>query len=233
MLYGGNGLQPFAGNFVYAESFLSFAPMIQPDTDTSLRIRDAAHALFMQYGLKSVSMDDISARLGVSKKTLYKHFSDKESLVEAVVLAIIQKNEARCEADKKISANAIHAIFLAMNMMEELFQHMNPSVLFDLMKYYPKAYQVFYKHKNQYLVPIYTENFQRGIQEGLYRSDIRIDIMARFRVESVLIPFQPEFQQSVKTSLTEAAAELSVHFLYGIVTPKGYKLIEKYIEQKK
>ena len=207
--------------------------MNSPDTDTTLRIRNAAHALFMQYGLKSVSMDDISARIGVSKKTLYKHFSDKESLVEAVVLAIVQQNEARCMADKKISADAIHAIFLAMTMMEELFRHMNPSVLFDLMKYYPKAYRVFYQHKNQFLLQVYTDNFQRGITEGLYRPELRIDIMARFRVESVLIPFQPEFQQSVKTSLTEAAAELSLHFLYGIVTLKGYKMIEKYIEQKK
>ncbi|MFM7710140.1 MAG: TetR/AcrR family transcriptional regulator [Ferruginibacter sp.] len=207
--------------------------MIQPNHDSTLRIRDAAHALFMQYGLKSVSMDDISTRLGMSKKTLYKHFSDKESLVEAVVLAIVQQNEARCVADKKKSANAIHEIFLAMAMMAELFRHMNPSILFDLMKYYPKAYRVFYQHKNQWLLQVYTDNFQRGIQEGLYRPDIRIDIMARFRVESVLIPFQPEFQQSVKTSLTEAAAELSLHFLYGIVTPKGYKMVDKYIEQKK
>ena len=119
--------------------------------ETELRIQQEAHTLFMQYGLKSVSMDDIASKLGISKKTIYQFFSDKEQLVIRVITGILKKNQETCDFDRKRASDAIHEIFLAMQQMAELFHHMNPSVLFDMHKYYPEAYKVFLKHKNNYL----------------------------------------------------------------------------------
>jgi AcrR family transcriptional regulator len=201
-------------------------------TDTALRIQLEAHSLFMQYGLKSVSMDDIAAKIGISKKTIYQFYSDKEQLVIQVITAIINKNQETCEIDRKRAIDAVHEIFLAMQQMSELFHHMNPSILFDMHKYYPEAYKVFLKYKNGYLYNIIKENINRGIKEELYREDINLEIMTRYRLESIIIPFQPEFQQHVKSNLVEIAEQISTHFLFGMVSPKGYKITQNYIQQK-
>ena len=200
--------------------------------EQAIRIKEQAHRLFMQYGLKSVSMDDIANSLGISKKTIYQFYQDKDELVKAVVQSIIHQNQATCNADRSRASDAIHEIFLAMDMMLEMFHSMNPSLLFDMHKYYPAAYQIFLQHKNDYLYGIIKENIERGIQEDLYRADIHIEAIARFRVESIIIPFNPEYHSKVKASIAHIQNEIALHFLYGVVTPKGYKLIVKYKEQR-
>lgn len=200
--------------------------------EQAIRIKEQAQGLFMQFGLKSVSMDDIANSLGISKKTIYHFYQDKDELVKAVVQSIIQENQATCNADRSRASDAIHEIFLSMDMMLEMFHSMNPSLLFDMHKYYPAAYQIFLQHKNDYLYGLIKENIERGIQEDLYRSDFHIEAIARFRVESIIIPFNPEYHSKVKASIAQIQNEIALHFLYGVVTPKGYKLIVKYKEQR-
>ena len=202
------------------------------ETDTSERIRQKAHDLFMQYGLRSVSMDDIATALGISKKTIYHHYADKDQLVDEVVGAIIQYNQSCCEADRQRADNAIHEIFLAMEFMIEIFRSMNSSLLFDMQKYHPGSFQKFAKHKNDYLYTVIKENLQRGIKEELYRPDIKVEILSRFRVESVILPFNPEFHGKVKSSLADIEEEILLNFLFGLVSQKGYKLTLKYQQEK-
>ena len=207
-------------------------PHMADVTDTNERIHIKAHELFMQYGLRSVSMDDIANSLGMSKKTIYLYYADKDALVDSVVSAIISNNQSVCNADKKKAENAIHEIFLAMDMIMEMFRSMNPSLLFDMQKYYPAAFNKFLKHKNDYLYGVIKENLMRGIKEELYRPDIKVDIMARFRVESITLPFHPDFYTKVKASLAEIEQELTYHFLFGLISQKGYKLTLKYQQEK-
>ena len=94
------------GNLRYKKSFHSFVPFMLEIQDTSIRIREKADELFMQYGLRSVSMDDIANSLGISKKTIYQFYADKDELVNAVVGAIIKKNQATCDFDRTSANNA-------------------------------------------------------------------------------------------------------------------------------
>lgn len=192
------------------------------------RIQQTAHDLVMQYGIRSVSMDDIANAAGMSKKTIYQYFSDKDELVVAVVTDVLKKSEMDCERDRENSVNAIHEVFLAMEMVVEMFKSMNPTIIHDMHKYHPRAFRLFQHHKNEFLYNVMKNNLRRGIREELYRADIDVEIMARFRVESVMIPFNPEFQRNLKASMAEVELELIIHFLYGLVTPKGYKLIVNY-----
>lgn len=201
---------------------------IMIELDTKERIKQTAHDLVMQYGIRSVSMDDIANTLGMSKKTIYQYFDDKDELVVAVVNDILRKSETDCECDRRESENAIHEVFLAMEMMVEMFKRMNPTIVHDMHKYHPRAFRLFQQHKNEFLYNVMKENLLRGIREELYRSDINVEIMSRFRVESVMIPFNPEFQKNLKSNMAEIEMELIIHFLYGLVTLKGYKLIVKY-----
>ncbi len=202
------------------------------EIDNKERIKLQATDLFMKYGVRSVSMDDIANSLGMSKKTIYQFYADKDELVLAVVLHEIQHNENCCELDRQGSENAVHELFLAMDMVVEMFHSMNPSLLFDLQKYHPKAFQKFHTHKNEYLYNVIRENLVRGIKEDLFRDDINIDILARFRVELMLLPFNPEFQAKVKHNLAEIEEELILHYLFGLVNMKGYKMILTYKQER-
>ena len=202
------------------------------ELDTKQRIQKAAHDLVMQYSIRSVSMDDIAAHLGMSKKTIYQYFKDKDELVEAVVDNVIDTNQCICNNDREKADNAVHEIFLVMEMMVEMFKTMNPSILFDMQKYHPAAFRKFQRHRNEYLYNVCKQNLERGIREELFRPEINTDIMARYRVETMLTAFNPEFQRSVKESLIVIEEEIIIHYLFGLVTLKGYKLILTYMEQR-
>lgn len=203
------------------------------DIDHKQRIRQAAHDLVMKYSIRSVSMDDIAASVGMSKKTLYHYYQDKDELVKAVVEGVIEENECVCDGHVKAAQNAVHEIYLAMEMMIEMFQTMNPSIIFEMQKYHPDAYQRFLQHKTRFLLQHMEQNIKRGIKEELYRKDVNPQILARFRVESMFIPFNPDFQRSLNNyTLLQLEEQIITNFLFGLVTPKGYKLAMKYMAEK-
>jgi TetR/AcrR family transcriptional regulator, cholesterol catabolism regulator len=200
--------------------------------DTADRIKAKAHALFMQYGLRSVSMDDIAKELGISKKTIYQFYADKDALVDEVILEVFAHDRACCERDKANAENAVHEIFLAIDFIIEIFKTMNPSVLHDLQKFHPVSFNRFVTHKDTYLYNMVLDNLKRGIAEEVYRPDFKIETLARFRVEAMMLPFNPSFQGKLKTSLVQIEEELTIHFLFGLVSPKGYKLATKYQQDR-
>ncbi len=207
-------------------------PPIMTEIDTKERIRIAANELVMKYGVRSVSMDDIAAHLGISKKTIYLYYKDKDELVDAIVLAEIARTQKLCERDIDIAENAVHEVILAMDLVVEIFKSMNPSLLFDLKKYHPRAFEKFNLHKTTYLYQMMKLNLVRGLNEGLYRPEVNIEIMSRFRVESAFIPLSPEFHAGIKSSLLEAEEQIIIHFVFGLVTKKGYDQVQKYLAKR-
>ncbi len=196
------------------------------------RILLKSHELFMRYGIRSVSMDEIAAHLGISKKTIYQFYEDKDALVEDVIKMEIDRNEQECSMQQNNSENAIHEIVLAVNMMEELLKVMNPSVIYELEKYHPKAYKKLNDHKAKFLYNTIKENLERGIKEGLYREDINTDILTRFRIGSTFLMFNPELFNVGKHNPTIVLQVITDNFLYGIATSKGQKIIQKYQSSK-
>ncbi len=205
---------------------------MQESNDTAERIKQKAHQLFMQYGLRSVSMDDIANGLGISKKTIYNFYADKDALVDDIISAELLSDELICHRDKQAAENAVHEIFLAIDFVVEMFKGMNPSVIFDLQKYYPASYLRFAKHKDEFLYNVIKSNIIRGIEEELYRANLNINVLARYRVEAIMLPFNPDFHNKLKENLGKIEEEIAFNFLYGLVTPKGYKLATKYQEKR-
>src|SRR5438067_1363648 len=136
------------------------------------RIKQKADELFKSYGIKSVTMDDIANRLGVSKKTIYHSFADKDELVDEVVGDLLTYNQACCNRDRAKAKDAIHEVFLAMEMVQQMFQDMNPVILYDMERNHPGTYQKFLQHKHKFLFQVIKENIERGKMEELYRQDI-------------------------------------------------------------
>jgi TetR/AcrR family transcriptional regulator, cholesterol catabolism regulator len=196
------------------------------------RILVKSNELFNRYGIRSVSMDDIAAQLGMSKKTLYQYYTDKDELVNAVFDIILNVNKNNCTECTKKGENAIQEVFLSFDIMAEMLKTMNPSVLYDMQKYHPTAYKKFDDFKNSFLYKIIKSNLERGIKEEFYRGEIDTDILARYRLHTVLLSFNPEVFPSNKANLVYIEQQLIECFLYGLATPKGYKLIQKYKNQR-
>lgn len=196
------------------------------------RILQKAEELFMQFGIRSVSMDDIANNLGMSKKTLYQYFADKDELVEAVVDGHISEIQNDCVGCREEAKDAIHEIFNTMAKIMEEFSNMNPMLLYDLEKFHHKAYQRFRDYKDKFLLQVITENIEWGIKDELYRPDINIDVMSKYRIESMMIPFNVTVFSPGKYNLARTSGLIIENFTYGLATIKGHKLIQKYNEQR-
>lgn len=196
------------------------------------RIVNKAHELFMRYGIRSVSMDEVATQLGMSKKTIYQFYADKDALVEDVIEIEINDSRSECSAHKAKSDNAIYEIFMAVDMLLEVLSKMNPNVLFDMEKYHPKAFRKYNEFKDKFLYAIIKQNLEWGKQEGLYREEINTDILSKFRLATMLLVFNQDLFPSGKNSSITVVTEITDNFIYGLATPKGQKLIQKYKQQR-
>jgi AcrR family transcriptional regulator len=197
--------------------------------DTQARILDGTEQLFFRFGIKGITMDDIARNLGISKKTIYQFFEDKNALVQSLIGTHLQRNEKRMCALPEQSENAIHEIILTMEHMVEMFKRTNPAMFHDLMKYHPAAYATFQDFRRKKLYDIISKNLERGIKEKLYRPDIHIPTLAILRLEEVQMSFDPSIFEGVARALHEVHHELIKHFLFGISTVKGHKLVNEYL----
>ena len=205
---------------------------IMSEIETATRIKLKAHDLVMQYGIRSVSMDDIAGALGMSKKTIYHYYADKDQLIEEIIKDKVEESRVSCLKDKQTAKDAVHEVFLAMEMMQEMFQQMNPSVVHDMEKFHPKAHAHFVKHKYDFLYKVLTENIERGIEEGLYRPEIKPDIIVKARLENLLLSFNQLVYPKNKYSVIDVEIQLTEHFLFGLSSQKGHKLILKYQQDR-
>ena len=200
--------------------------------DTKERIVQHARDLFVRLGIRSVSMDDIAGQIGVSKKTLYQHFEDKDELVERVVEFETIRMQDECHVCSTTAENAVEEIFKTMEMVMQHFRNMNPMVLFDLHKFHGNAYTKFMEYKNIFLLDFISTNLKRGVSEGYFRQDIKIDILAKFRLESMMLAFNMEAFPPAKYNVAEVTITMIETFLYGLATASGFKLIEQYKAKK-
>ncbi|MEY3687576.1 MAG: hypothetical protein RLZ76_20 [Bacteroidota bacterium] len=201
--------------------------------ETKERIIQEARNLFLRLGIRSVSMDDIATQLGISKKTVYQHFQDKDELVDRVLQMQINNMQAETTETVQSASNAIEEIFNTMDMMVKHSRNMNPMVLFDLQKYHLSSFQKFHAYKNDFLLNIISNNLKKGVEEGLYRSDIKIEILSKFRLETLMIGFNMDAFPADKYNVTEVSLVIIENFLYGLATEKGFNMIESYKNKRK
>ena len=187
----------------------------------------------MLYGIRSVSMDEIANHLGMSKKTIYQYFKDKDALVEGVINIEIERHHEEFSHYADISENAIHEIFLALDTVQEMFKHMNPSVMFDLQKYHSTAFEKFRNHKHTFFYENTKANIERGKQEGLFRADLDVDVLTRYKLANMFLMFDVEHFPSNKFTPIQIISETTDNFLHGMATQQGLLVIEQYKQERK
>lgn len=200
--------------------------------ETSEKILVKAFELFKRFGIRSVTMDEIAGQCGVSKKTVYQFFEDKDTLVDNIMIDFIQKSQENCGKQQIQSDNAIEEIFLSMDMVQGMIEGVNPALLNDLRKYHSSAFVKLEKHKEDFMHGFIKKNIERGIAEGLYRPDIRIDIITAFYLHSLTLPIQFDIFPKSKYTIADLDAEITLFLLHGLASAKGIKLIDKYKQQR-
>jgi AcrR family transcriptional regulator len=197
---------------------------------TQLKILQGALELFLKYGIRSVSMDDVARHLSISKKTIYQYFVDKDDIVTQSTSHHMDQVKASFDEITKVSKSALDELMRIQDFMSRNMQELNPTLLFDLKKYHSKAWNGWLEHKNKDIRDSVVRNLKQGIEEGLYRSNLNPEILATLRVESVQWIFDGQITTD-KFRAIDIQTQMLDHFMYGLLTDKGRKLYEKYKQE--
>lgn len=189
-------------------------------------IADRSREIFMKYGIRSVSMDDISRELGMSKKTLYQHFLNKSDLVKQVLLFNQEDFERKITNILNENHNAVDDLLYISLIINSHMEEVNQAFTFDLQKYYPDLYREFLDKKRNFASHYLTNNILKGIRENLYRGDLNVELLAKLYVQKIEDLHDPQFYDREKISFGEVFQVMFENHIRGIANENGIKYFE-------
>lgn len=195
--------------------------------EKQLNIINAVGKLYLRFGIKSVTMDDVASECGVSKKTLYQYFSDKEDLVTQIINFYLQKPEYKLE--KNNAENAIDSMFLVRQHVNSIFKFYNNNIEYDLKKLYPKLHKKIHDEKRQRIYLNTLSNIEAGKKQGYYRKDTNADVVAKLQVGRMLFTLHPDNQifEEHEISSMSVFDDIMDYHMHAICTPKGLEYYKK------
>jgi AcrR family transcriptional regulator len=195
--------------------------------DNRERIIEGAAELFRIYGIKSVTMDSLATHLGMSKRTIYEVFADKDELLIGVLQSMAEKQKILVSKVLKETGNAILAIFKLLEINRDHFQNMSPAFQADMKKFH---HEVLMKRAEKCEMPDYRNNIQvieKGIKQKLFRKDINADIVNRTLYSAGMSMMNNELYPYDQFTRREVISNVFINYLRGISTPEGIDLINK------
>ena len=184
--------------------------------------------LYHKYGIKSVTMDDVARELGISKKTLYEWVKDKHELVEQVIdySQHCKEQEEHLNAQK----SALDKVFSVYAFVATILKDFNPSVAYDLKKYYPDLFEKKQKEQRTKMLEGMRQNLTLGIKEGVYRKDLNVDLISRLHLLNIeSIRDNDVFESTIPT--IELFREMFKFYLRAIANPDKLDLIDRKIKE--
>ena len=183
--------------------------------------------LFYEFGIRNLNMDDISRSLGISKKTLYQYVKSKEDLIEK--LFYYDELKWDIEMDKLLTQD-MNAIEILVQVSIKVFEEMgrfNPQLRFELKKYYEAIFQQFMVRKQNHIFTQISKNIERGIAQGLYRSDINVELIAGLYVRNLVMTHNNDFCVIEDITLEQIFEGMFENHIRAISTPGGIAYFEK------
>ncbi|MBC7524984.1 MAG: TetR/AcrR family transcriptional regulator [Flavobacterium sp.] len=188
------------------------------------KIIKKATEMFLKLGFKSVTMDDIACEMCISKKTIYKYFSNKEVLIEEGTEIIHQKIHTIIDEIVAKNYNAIEENFEIRRMFKEMFQTINDSPVYQLKKHYPEIHSKMIANELEDCNTMFKQNILKGIEQGLYRKDLDAEMYAKFYYMLI-------FAIKETTQLESESHKLETHVLEyhtrALASPEGILELEK------
>lgn len=197
------------------------------------KILKKAGEMFMTYGIKSVTMDDISRANGISKKTLYQYVDNKADLLNKTISLQNEEEKQAIIACQKEANNAIEEVILISRYIKQILQSINPSVVYDLQKYYLEHWKLMRSLHEHFIFNVIKDNLKAGIEQGLYRKDMDIDIVAKLYGSRADVIMDTNLFPLDKYQRTDLHREFVRYHLHAIVSEKGHDVLEEYYKNQK
>jgi TetR/AcrR family transcriptional regulator, cholesterol catabolism regulator len=189
--------------------------------------------LFMKYGIKSITMDDVAREIGISKKTLYQYVENKNDLLNKVLDMELEESECNIEKVDNSGINAIEALFIVLKFLNMITKEYSSSAIYDLKKYYPDLYNKMNRLRREKIYNRVIKNLNKGIEEGFYRKDINEQLIAKIQVERMENAIDSDYLSIEELSTPDIFLEIFKYHIRGIATEKGLKELDKEIEKLK
>ncbi len=189
--------------------------------------------LFLTLGFKNVTMDDIASALGISKKTIYAHFSNKTELVSAVTFSVLEQIYLGIEQINKKAINPIEELYDIKMFLINYLKNERVSAQYQLKKYYPKIFDQLQIKKFKKMHSSVENSLKKGVELNLFRSEIDTAFISRvYFVGMTGIRDTSVFSETMfdKNYLMESYLE---YHLRAIVTESGLQLLDNYIKKNK
>lgn len=200
--------------------------------ETREKILAKASEMLLSLGIRNVTMDLLSESLGMSKRTIYEHFRNKEELViESIHFIIVENNKELLEIIES-SENVVEAIYL-ITLRQEQYRREFPKVFVeDIKKYFPLVQASFFSNKDR--LKQFSASYtllEKGLKEEIFCKDLRIDLVDNFIHEIISMIHTSDRIRLLKPSDREVACSIFMPYLKGICTAKGLKLMDKYFDE--
>ena len=191
------------------------------------RIIEEASELFGRSGVKGITMDDLARHLGISKRTIYENFKDKEDLLVACIDAF---HDEGIKINEKVffeMDNIVDAILDMLQKSADQTTQLQFNMMTDIRKYYPQVYKEHLSHFHADKYQSMKQLIQQGINEGVFRNDLNSDIIAHFFCNQGdnIVHSDKDLD---RFSLSDVIENIAITFLRGICTAKGVDIIDKY-----
>lgn len=182
--------------------------------------------LFTKRGIRSCTMGDICTFQRISKKTLYKYFRDKDDLVNSCMSFELERSHQGVTNIMAKGLNAIDESFEISRFVIDNVSDLNPNMFFELENYYPEAFKLYEDHQNQCIRVSIYDNLKKGIQEGLYRPDVNIDIVVSIYLTILYNLLSAKMINTKNYSFSDIYKELFIYHTHGISSPKGLEYLQ-------
>ena len=217
--------------FVFKVSFLYLHSQFLKMDNTKEKILSKAGNSFLKFGFKSFTMDDIAKDLGISKKTIYKYFSNKHDLVSQAVTHFHEDCLCQIDGVCQLGYNAIEENFKIKKIFKDLFQaSTDESPMYQLEKYYPIVYEKVMKKEFLMFQDCIVKNLEKGIEEGLYRNDIDISVTTRFYFALIMAIHDGALFTFNKNTINILEINALEYHTRSIATKKGIEELEKQLK---
>jgi TetR/AcrR family transcriptional regulator, cholesterol catabolism regulator len=192
------------------------------------KIVTEALILFTKYGIRSITMDMIAEHLGISKRTIYENFKDKDELLRFCLEAAVVQQKDKTEDILNSSETIIEIMIKIVKHNVGVLKSVNPLFYYDIKKYYPELSKLTIEKSDKEYIERIVELLNRGLQENLFRSGINVEIVAILLFEQFKTLNNQEVFPEEKFSKAEIFENIVINFMRGIATVEGLSLIEKY-----
>lgn len=192
-----------------------------------------ASEVYMRYGIKSMTMDEMARQLGVSKKTLYQYVKDKNDLVQQCVLLQHEEEQQMIQEVVKSTDNAIEQMLQISRIIIDELRQIHPSIFFDLAKYHPSVMKMMEGHKDEFVCGCIEENLIAGIKQGLYRKNLNPRVISSIYVGMIDLVMQGTIINDLNLRPDEIYSEMFRYHIRGIASEKGLEYLAELIKNDK